>query len=104
MVGHLFRKHAMCTRPARRGSRTVRLRLWIGNGQAVCSRRAKAGSRLIVAARYLASLELLYNALSKSCPGTYSWDSIDVSRDGSIQTPFVPHCVDLSLAAPRATS
>ena len=53
-----------------------------GIGRAVCDRLAKAGYSLVLAARDRVRLE----ALSKTCPGTHSWISVDMSSDGSVST------------------
>ncbi|MGJ7497911.1 SDR family oxidoreductase [Variovorax sp. RT4R15] len=56
-----------------------------GIGLAVCNRLAKAGNSLVLAARDSAKLQSLCAELSNTCPGIYSWISVDMTRDDSIK-------------------
>jgi len=55
-----------------------------GIGLAVCKRLAKADISLLLAARDTGKLEALCAELSSTFPGTYSWISVDMTRDDSI--------------------
>ncbi|MDO8250932.1 MAG: SDR family NAD(P)-dependent oxidoreductase, partial [Rhodoferax sp.] len=56
-----------------------------GIGLAVCHRLAKAGNSLLLAARDVGKLQSLCAELSNTCPGTYSWMSVDMTRDDSVR-------------------
>jgi len=56
-----------------------------GIGSAVCKRLAKAGISLVLAARDSGNLQALRAELSSTFPGTYSWISVDMTRDDSIK-------------------
>ena len=56
-----------------------------GIGLAVCNRLAKAGNSLVLAARDADKLRSLCAKLSNSSPGTYSWISVDMTRDESVK-------------------
>jgi len=55
-----------------------------GIGLAVCSRLAKAGNSLLLAARDAGKLQSLCAELSNTCPGTYTWIPVDMTRDESV--------------------
>lgn len=55
-----------------------------GIGLAVCKRLAKADVSLVLAARNSGKLQALCAELSSTFPGTYSWISVDMTRDDSI--------------------
>ena len=56
-----------------------------GIGLAVCNRLAKAGNSLVLAARDAGKLQSLCVELSSTFPGTFSWISVDMTRDDSVQ-------------------
>lgn len=56
-----------------------------GIGLAVCKRLAKAGNSLVLAARDAARLQSHCAELSNTCPGRYSWISVDMTRDDSVK-------------------
>lgn len=56
-----------------------------GIGQSVCNRLAKSGYPLILAARDTEKLKSLCAELSAACRGSYSWISVDMTRDESVE-------------------
>ena len=56
-----------------------------GIGLAVCNRLAKAGYSLVLAARDVGKLQALCADLSHVFPGTFSWVSVDMTRDDSVK-------------------
>lgn len=56
-----------------------------GIGLAVCNRLAKAGNSLLLAARNAGKLQSLCADLSSTCPGTYAWIPVDMTRDESVE-------------------
>ncbi|MBK7953525.1 MAG: SDR family oxidoreductase [Candidatus Accumulibacter sp.] len=56
-----------------------------GIGLAVCGRLARAGNSLVLAARDSTRLQTLCAQLSNTCQGTYSWISVDMTRDDSVR-------------------
>lgn len=56
-----------------------------GIGLAVCHRLAEAGNFLVLAARDVGKLQSLCAELSNTCPGTYAWMSVDMTRDDSVR-------------------
>jgi len=55
-----------------------------GVGLAVCRRLANAGNSLLLAARDTGKLTSLSAELSSTWAGTYSWTSVDMTRDDSV--------------------
>ena len=67
-------------------SRTVLLTGATGGiGLAVSNRLAKAGYSLVLAARDAGKLRALCADLTSKFPGTYSWVSVDMTRDDSVK-------------------
>lgn len=67
-------------------SRTVLLTGATGGiGLAVSTRLAKAGYSLVLAARDAGKLRALCADLTSMFPGTYSWISVDMTRDDSVK-------------------
>jgi 3-oxoacyl-[acyl-carrier protein] reductase len=56
-----------------------------GIGSAVCKRLARAEISLVLAARDAEKLQTLCAELSSTFPGTYTWISVDMTRDDSIR-------------------
>ena len=56
-----------------------------GIGLAVCHRLAKAGNSLVLAARDAGKLQSLCTELLTTGPGTFTWISVDMTRDDSIK-------------------
>jgi 3-oxoacyl-[acyl-carrier protein] reductase len=56
-----------------------------GIGMAVCNRLARADISLVLAARDAGKLQSLCAELSSKFPRTYSWISVDMTRDDSIR-------------------
>ncbi len=56
-----------------------------GIGLAVCKRLAKTGNSLVLAARDAGRLQSLCAELSNTFPGSYSWISVDMTRDESVR-------------------
>ena len=56
-----------------------------GIGLAVCHRLAKAGHFLVLAARDAVKLQSLCTELSNTGPDTFTWISVDMTRDDSVK-------------------